>query len=103
MGQRESRLSRRIIQRLQQEFGLRIFCFKVWGNEHQQAGLPDILGCIEGRFFGLETKLPESRENVSMRQELTHTMIRQGGGFVRVVTSTDEAVEALYDLLRQIS
>ena len=103
MTQRESRLSRKIIQRLQQEFGQKIFCFKVWGNEHQLAGVPDIIGCIQGLFFGLETKLPETRTKVSQRQELTHIWIRQGGGFVRVVTSVEEGLQAIYDLLSEKS
>jgi hypothetical protein len=98
MSQREARLSRSIANTLKKEFpGL--FVFKVWGSEHQMAGLPDLLGCYQGFFFGFEVKLPESRENVSERQKLTHSWIRQGGGFVAVVCSPHEAVEALRDLL----
>jgi hypothetical protein len=101
MAQRESRLSSRIIQRLREEWGVKIFVFKVWGNEHQMAGVPDILGCVEGKFFGLETKLPETREDVSARQTYVHRWIQESGGFVRVVTSPAEAVSAVRELLSE--
>lgn len=99
MAQREARLSRTIIAALKQRFGFDVFCFKVWGSEHQFAGLPDILGCLRGRFFGLEVKLPESRSNVSPRQQLVHEFIANAGGLAVVVCSPTEAIAALEKLL----
>ena len=34
-----------------------------------KSGVPDILCCIEGVFFGIEVKRPESKSNVSRLQE----------------------------------
>lgn len=70
-----------------------VFCFKVHGSEYMMAGLPDIIACVDGYFLGIETKLPETRENTSKRQEYVHTLIRRSGGRVEVVTSVEEAWE----------
>lgn len=89
MAQRESRLSRDIMIALRAEG---IFCFKVHGSEHMMAGLPDIIACVRGRFVGLETKHPETRDNTSARQDFVHDQIRQAGGQAWVVTSVAEAL-----------
>jgi hypothetical protein len=93
--QRESKLSRRIMDALKEEYRERVFVFKVWGNEMQVAGLPDILGCLDGMYFGLESKLPESRDKVSPKQEFIHTQITNAGGRVAVVCSPGEALRTV--------
>lgn len=92
MTQRESRLSRDIQNALRGEGA---FCFKVWGNDHTMAGLPDIVVCVDGKFLGLEVKLPESRRDVSKIQRLRHAQIEEAGGVVRVVCSRSEALAEL--------
>ena len=92
MAQRESRLSRDIMSQLRLQGA---FCFKVWGSEHMMAGLPDIIGCYRGRFFALETKLPEKRTNTSIVQERIMEKIRRAGGLAQVVCTIPEAVEAV--------
>lgn len=92
MAQRESRLSRKIMDHLRLKGA---FCFKVWGSEHMMAGLPDIIGCYRGLFFAIETKLPESRNDVSPRQVYVHTLIKQAGGIAAVCCSTGEADKVL--------
>lgn len=72
------------------------FCFKIHGGPTMMSGLPDIIVCAEGLFIGLETKNPESRNDVSVRQQLTHDQIRErGGGVVEVVCSPAEALAAV--------
>jgi Holliday junction resolvase len=92
MKQRESRLSRNIQQALRAEGW---FCFKVHGNELMMAGLPDIIVCADGLFIGLETKMPESRDNVSPRQMYVHDKIREANGAAIVVCGVAEAVTAV--------
>jgi hypothetical protein len=99
VAQRESRLSRDIRRAIQSEYGPRVFIFKVWGSEHMMAGLPDLIGCIEGRFFGLEVKHPETRGVLSERQKYVGSIIQGAGGFWAVVTNSREALSALADLL----
>jgi len=71
------------------------FCFKVHGSEFMMAGLPDIIVCAEGLFIGLETKMPQSRGNVSPRQLYVHSQIQNAGGMATVVCSPSEALNAI--------
>jgi Holliday junction resolvase len=92
MAQRESRRSREIMARLRLKG---CFCFKVWGSEHMMVGLPDIIGCCKGKFFGLEVKNPEDRSDTSVRQEYVMDLIRQAGGISQVVCTPEEACKVL--------
>lgn len=92
MSQPESKLSRKIMDRLRLEG---YFAFKVHGSEFMMAGLPDIVVCAEGRFIGLETKLPSTRGNVSPRQAYVHSQIEHAGGVAVVVCSPQEAIDAI--------
>lgn len=100
MTQRESRLSKRISDVLRETYGFDLFVFKVWGSTHMMAGLPDLIGCVQGLFFGFEVKHPETRSNTSERQELVHGWIRRAGGICGVVTSPTEAIVMIDDALR---
>lgn len=100
MTQRESGLSKRIAVALRAEGA---FVFKVWGNEYMLIGLPDLIGCYRGRFFAFETKLPESRKNVSLAQKRVMRKIRMAGGHAQVVCTVMEAVAALEKVARDRS
>lgn len=95
MAQRESRRSRDIMKRLRADGA---FCFKVWGSELMMAGLPDIIGCYRGRFFGFEVKHPETREDTSVRQEFVMSKIRDAGGIAEVVCTKQEACDQLENI-----
>lgn len=99
MAQAESKLSRKIMDRLRLEG---YFVFKVHGSEFMMAGLPDLIVCAEGRFIGLETKLPSTRGNVSPVQRLTHTKIEHAGGIAKVVCSPDEALAIVKEVLANV-
>lgn len=92
MSQPEAKLSRRIMEALRLEG---YFCFKVHGSEFMMAGLPDIIVCADGKFIGLETKMPQSRGNVSPRQSLVHSHIQNAGGTAEVVCSPQEALNVV--------
>jgi len=96
MSQPESKLSRRIMEVLRLEG---YFCFKVHGSEYMMAGLPDIIVCAEGKFIGIEVKMPQSRGNVSPVQRLVHTKIEHAGGVARVVCSPSEALSVVKEAL----
>lgn len=99
MTQRESKLSRKIQEAIKVRYGWRVFVFKVWGSEHMMAGLPDLIGCLNGKFFGLEVKHPETRGAASERQVLVGSWILAAGGVWRVVTTPQEALSILDKLL----
>lgn len=54
------------------------------------AGLPDLVGVINGRFFGIEVKMPG--ENPTVRQMHIHRRIRESGGSVTVARSVPDAL-----------
>jgi hypothetical protein len=87
--QPEAKISKAIMDALRKRG---IFCFKVHGSAEQMSGIPDILACVEGRFVGLETKMPAKRKNTSARQELVMAQINQSGGIAVVVCGVDEAI-----------
>lgn len=91
MAQKESRRSRDIMNALRAEGW---FCFKVHGSETMMAGLPDIICCAEGYFFGLETKNPDGDDATPIQKHI-HGKIRAAGGTAQVVRSPEEAVHVV--------
>lgn len=67
---------------------------KIHGGRYQ-AGIPDIIGCHQGDFFGLEVKLPGKERNLTKLQALILSRIKRAGGIAAMVTSVDQAMEAL--------
>ena len=66
---------------------------------YKRQGLPDIIVCAEGKFVGLETKMPSQRYNTSVQQRLVHEKIRDAGGHCYVVCSSREALRLVEELL----
>jgi hypothetical protein len=95
--QPESRLSRKIQTELRARGW---FCNKNHGSEFTMAGLPDITVCAQGLYIGLETKMPGEENNTSPRQKYVHGKIRDAGGAAFVVSSVDEAVRVVQQVLR---
>lgn len=68
------------------------------GSPFQRLGRPDIEGCLRGRFFAFEVKLPGKsgkKRTGSSRQERALEEIRTAGGYAAVVTSVEEVMESL--------
>lgn len=67
------------------------------GSPFQRRGRPDIEGCLAGRFFALEVKLPgRTRGTLTSLQKRALREIRHAGGNAGVV----ESVEIAESLLR---
>lgn len=96
--QPESRLSRRIMDALRAEGA---FVFKIWGSEHMMIGLPDLIGCYGGKFFGFEVKMPDKRKNTTLKQDYVMDLIRRAGGISQVVCSAEEALNVLRETDRR--
>jgi hypothetical protein len=71
------------------------FAVKIHGGPNQQRGLPDIVGCYDGDFFGLEVKLPGKERTLTELQAKKLRDIKQAGGIAVVVTTVNEAVAAV--------
>ncbi len=94
MSQQESRLSRRIIARVEEEGG---FAFKVQAGPTVKAGLPDIIACYRGLFVGLETKLPGAPGATPIQLHV-HQEIRNASGCAYVVRSVADVIGILRSL-----
>jgi hypothetical protein len=93
MAKPESRLQRNIRRQLVTAVGGH--WYKIWGGPYQKAGIPDLLGCVNGLFFGLEVKQPGKgkKSKPSDLQKIEIELIQLAGGCAGVVTSPEEAIE----------
>lgn len=66
------------------------------GGMYQQGGLPDIIGCYQGIFIGLEVKLPGKEHTLTARQAHTLERIRRAGGKAAMVTSVQQAMDIVF-------
>ena len=66
---------------------------KVSAGPFQVAGLPDIIGCYKGLFFGLEVKLPGKENTLTKIQQFWIRKIVEAGGIAHMVTSVEQALE----------
>jgi hypothetical protein len=69
--------------------------FKIHGgdNPFQEVGIPDIIGCYQGRFVGLEAKMPGNK--TSPKQQLVLDEIVAAGGYASVFTTVEEVASFL--------
>ena len=86
--QREGELARAIIQALSARVGG--FWCKIHGGPFQKAGLPDIVGCVDGKFFGIEVKMP-GKEPTALQARVLEE-ITDSGGYATWVTRVGQAV-----------
>jgi len=89
VSQREGELARAIIQALSARVGG--FWCKIHGGPFQKAGLPDIVGCVDGKFFGIEVKMPGKMPTVL--QFIVLDEICNSGGCAFWTTSVEAAVK----------
>jgi hypothetical protein len=63
--------------------------FKVHGGAFQMRGIPDYLGCYNGRFFAIEAKRPKVGK-VSNIQRLVLDRITKAGGIAIIADSVEQ-------------
>lgn len=93
--QPESRLSRKIMNALRDEYGKDIWCYKVHGGPLTPSGIPDIVGVVRGYFFAIETKMPRPDSQPSTIQRHVMGRIRRAGGIVGVPRSVSDALQII--------
>ena len=69
------------------------FAWKEHGGMYGTAGIPDIIACINGRFYAFEVKTPVGK--TTALQDATIRKIHKCGGQAFVVRSVDEVKEIL--------
>lgn len=69
------------------------FAWKEHGGMYGTAGIPDIIACIDGKFYGFEVKTEVGK--TTALQEATIRKIRSAGGTAVVVHSINEVIKIL--------
>lgn len=69
-------------------------CYKIHGGDlYQENGIPDLLCCWNGLFFGIEVKDPQGKP--SAMQLAQGTRIKKAGGHFIIATSVLDVLEYL--------
>lgn len=68
---------------------------KIHGSAFQTAGIPDLVGCIEGRFIGIEVKVPGREDTLTARQEDALRRLRRAGALAFMSSSVEHALATL--------
>ena len=72
----------------------------MWGGPFTPAGIPDLIGCVDGLFFALEVKLPKKSSKPSgIQLETIRDIAMKGGGVATIVRSEKEAVDVVITAL----
>lgn len=71
----------------------RCFAWKTHGGMYGTAGIPDIIACIDGRFYAFEVKQPGGK--LTRLQEATLGKIQAAGGVAVKVVSVEEVKRTL--------
>lgn len=69
------------------------FAWKEHGGMYGTAGIPDIICCMDGRFFAFEVKNESGK--ATKLQEATIKKIRAAGGTAAVVRSVEEVEDVI--------
>ena len=64
------------------------FAWKEHGGMYGTAGIPDVICCYNGRFYGFEVKTENGKP--TKLQEVTIRKVRDAGGTAVVVRTVDE-------------
>lgn len=93
--QPETRFKLKVVKRLRDEFGPDVFFYKT--QQVSLGGIPDIVGCLRGRFFAFELKTTDRA--ASPLQEYILDQIRFARGFACVVhpANLEETLRLLKD------
>jgi Holliday junction resolvase len=91
----ETRVVKKIKEGLQKIYP-NCFFFKVHGSGYQKSGIPDLIGCINGLFIGIEVKDPKNKSYGATELQLhIIELIKGAGGIAGVATSLEEAKELI--------
>ncbi len=94
----ETRRQRTIREALENEFPTS-WWKKIHGGWFQDAGIPDLIGCVCGLFFGFEIKEPDGE--ISPIQEENIDDIQLAGGVACEIITAEQAIRVVYNALRK--
>lgn len=89
----ETRLVVKMRQAGRKKYGDRLVVIKYHGSQFGEAGVSDLLCCLDGRFVAAEAKTPTGR--VSAKQEAFGARVLAAGGLFAVVRSVEDFLDLL--------
>jgi Holliday junction resolvase len=92
----ESRVKKKVKEILDQ---MGVYHFSPMQNGMGRAGIPDIIGCLEGQFLGIECKAGKGTTTALQERELTR--IQNAGGLALVVN--EENMNQLWEIKEWIT
>lgn len=92
---KETALQNKVIVVLKKIFKEDIWFSKI--SDRYNRGIPDIIGCIDGMFFGLELKRDKGRP--SKLQLYNIDKIKKAGGTVCIVRTVEESLLIIKSML----
>jgi hypothetical protein len=92
---KESALVKKMMEHLERKVGG--LWIKISAGPFQVAGLPDIIGCYEGRFYGIEVKIPGKEHELTKIQKYWIDKINKAGGKATMVTTVKQAEDFVRD------
>lgn len=87
----ESRLQQKIQKALKARWP-KSWWVKFHGGPFSAAGVPDLLGCVNGKFFAFEVKCPGKLRTLSALQARVIHRLQEAGAIAAAITSTEEAL-----------
>lgn len=92
----EAKVKKKVVAQLKE---LRAYYFYPVTGGYGRSGVPDIIGCYEGLFFGIECKAGKNKPTPLQEKNLKE--IRDAGGLDMVVN--EDNVDTVMDELREWS
>lgn len=73
----------------------RAFVYKTHGSGFQRAGLPDLMGCIDGTMIAIEVKQPGREDTLTRIQQVTLKQLHKAGAITFMTTSVEHTLKLI--------
>jgi Holliday junction resolvase len=87
----EAKVKKKVKEMLDQ---MEVYHFSPMQNGMGRAGIPDIIGCLDGQFLGIECKAGKGKTTALQERELNR--ILNAGGYALVVN--EENINQLWEI-----
>ena len=94
----ETRLLNAARKAAQARYGERLVMVKYHGSEFSEAGVSDLLCCLDGRFLAAEFKAPDGKHPVTVKQQAFGDRVLGAGGCFAVIRSVEGFLNCLAEM-----
>lgn len=101
MGKAETRVTTKMRKDAERKYGERLVLVKYHGSPYSEAGVSDLLGCLDGTFFAVEVKVDTDKYDVTVKQRAFLDRVVTAGGHAMVCTNSTMFLAFLETIERQ--